>query len=92
MWLKDCWAVLDQNTKTKFPDSPWGKLLAAYGCHRNAPQEVCPCPAVWRKPPTGAISKGWGTETSWDWRDCKQERSIRLALMCRRQVREPAFG
>ena len=92
MIYKDHWLVLGQIGKAVYDDSPWGQLLAHYGSKRNAPQSVCPCPAVWRSPPTGAVSDGWAKESRWDWRDCKQERTIRLALQSRKQMREPAFG
>ena len=84
--------MLDLIGKCVFDDSPWGQLLKHYGSKRSVSQSVCPCPCVWRSPPTGAISDGLARESRWDWRNAKKERGIRLALSNRKQVREPAYG
>ena len=77
---KDVWALLDSICKATFDDSPWTLLLAHYGCYRNAPQQIAPCPCVWRRPAVGAQSHAELKEYRWDWRSCKKERGIRLAL------------
>ena len=89
MQYKDVWRLLDNIHKATYPDGPWGLLLAHYGCVRNAPQHLAPCPCVWRRPKTGAQSKAELDEYRWDWRACKEERNIRLALQHREPTRIP---
>ena len=83
---KDIWTLLDNIHKATFPDSPWSLLLAHYGCSRDSPQQIAPCPCVWRRPKVGAQSHAEEREYRWDWRSCKKERSIRLALQHREQT------
>ena len=78
--------------KAVFDDDPWMQLLRYFGCRRTRDRTQCPCPCVWRVPPTGAVSDGWARETRWDWRDCRKERSIRLSLQTRSTQRSPAYG
>ena len=85
---KDVWRLLDDAGKANYPDKPWPVLLTYYGCTRTHPQRLCPCPCVWRRPPTGPMSHGEPDGLRWDWRSCKAERSVRLALQHRVQVRE----
>ena len=88
---KDIWTLLDSIKKGTFPDSPWTLLLARYDCHRNGPPLETPCPCVWRRPVGGAQSHTEVREYHWDWRDCKAERNIRLALQ-HRELTEIARG
>ena len=75
--------LLDSIRKATYTDSPWSLLLARYGCIRNGPQLIAPCPCVWRRPAVGAQSHTEEREYRWDWRSCKKERNIRLALQHR---------
>ena len=80
---KSIWTFLDLISKASFADSPWSKLLKRYGCDRDAPQLVSPCPCVWRRPVTGAVSREEQRENRWGWRDSLKERAVRLALQHR---------
>ena len=85
MQPKDIWQLLDAISKATYTDGPWALLLEHHKCVRDNPQNIAPCPCVWRRPKTGAMSKTEEKEYRWDWRSCKAERNIRLAL----QHREP---
>ena len=80
---KGIWNFLDMIQKATFPDSPWALLLRRYGCERDVPQVIAPCPCVWRRPVTGAVSKAEQRESRWDWRSGTGERTVRLALQHR---------
>ena len=86
---KSIWTMLDQIKKASYPDSPWCRLLGRYGCVRDAPQLYAPCPCVWRRPATGAVSREEQREYRWDWRSAPEERKVRLALSHRENTRIP---
>ena len=77
--------LLDCIKKAPYLDSPWTLLLNRFRCYRDAAPQQAPCPCTWRRPVGGAVSDGEAKGYRWDWRDCKAERAIRLAL----QSREP---
>ena len=81
---KSIWTFLDLITKASFPDAPWCRLLRRYGCERDVPQRIAPCPCVWRRPVTGAVAKsGEDSSSRWDWRSGTSERDVRHALQHR---------
>ena len=80
---KSIWTFLDLISKATYADSPWVKLLNRYGCVRDAPQLISPCPCVWRRPVTGAVSREEAREYRWGWRSARKERGVRLALQHR---------
>ena len=84
---KSIWTFLDLISKASFPDAPWCVLLRRYGCERDVPQVVSPCPCVWRRPVTGAVSREEQREMRWDWRNSIGERAVRLALQHRPEAR-----
>ena len=77
--------LLDNIQKANYPDSPWVILLKQYRCYRDCDRQEAPLPCTWRRGVGGAVSDGEAKGYRWDWRDCKAERAIRLAL----QSREP---
>ena len=83
--------LLDSICKAPYLDSPWTLLLNRYNCYRDGPPLHAPCPCTWRRPVGGAQSDTEVREYRWDWRDCKAERNIRLALQ-HRELTEIARG
>ena len=81
--------LLDNIHKAKYDDSPWVILLRQYRCYRDAARQPAPCPCTWRRGVGGPVSDGEAKEYRWDWRDCKAERNIRLALQHRELTEIP---
>ena len=74
--IKGIWEMLDQIHKAAKWDSPWVLLLNRYDCYKGK-TTFAPCPAVWRRPKTGAIGRDEMKAYMWDWRSASQERQLR---------------
>ena len=84
--MKGIWAMLDQIKKARYDDSPWVLLLGRYDCFKGA-NTFAPCPAVWRRPKTGAIGREEMKAYMWDWRSASQERQLRHRVQHREDTR-----
>ena len=85
--FKDVWTLLDHSGGlAQYEDQAWPQLLNRYGGYREGPMQTGPCPCVWRRPKTGALSDGELKENRWDWRDARAERQVRLAFQSREPV------
>jgi len=80
---KGIWELLDAIGKAPYDDSPWCLMLNRLGCFRDSPPALHPLPCVWRRPVSGAVSRREQREHRWDWRSCRAERAVRLALQHR---------
>ena len=86
MEVKGLWRLAADAEKVNHADTPWSQLLMSYNCSTPGGIRRAPRPCVWRRPITGAVADAIGKDSRWDWRDCKTERRVRLAL----QHRDPA--
>ena len=63
--------------------SPWMVLLTHYGVRRQPGLRQGLRPCCWRRPPTGACADDLLRGARWDWRSCRLERKVRLAMQDR---------
>ena len=63
--------------------SPWRVLLLFYGCVKEPGLRRGLRPCCWRRPLTGPCADSVARGARWDWRSCKVERKVRLALQGR---------
>ena len=63
--------------------SPWVVLLRHYGVWEPAGMRQGPRPCCWRRPLTGACADDVARGARWDWRSCRLERKVRLAMQDR---------
>ena len=67
----------------QYDRSPWTVLLRHYGVQEIAGLRQAPRPCCWRRPLTGALADDIARGARWDWRCCRLERKVRLAMQNR---------
>ena len=80
---KGAWQLAKDVELLNYDHSPWKVLLRHYRCQEPQGLRQTPRPCVWRRPLTGAVADQIGHDARWDWRCCRLERKVRLAMQQR---------
>ena len=77
------WRLAKDAELVNYKNSPWRVLLTHYGVWQQPGLRQGLRPCCWRRPPTGACADDLLRGARWDWRSCRLERKVRLAMQNR---------
>ena len=77
------WRMALDAELVNYKTSPWRVLLEHYGCVKVPGLRRGARPCCWRRPLTGPCADNVARGARWDWRSCRVERKVRLAMQGR---------